>query len=192
MKSITVFCGASMGHSDEIKASAAEMGRLIARSGRTLVYGGGKVGLMGVIADAALSEKGTVIGVIPRFMLEREVAHEGLSELILVDTMHERKAIMADKADAFLAMPGGYGTLDELCEILTWHQIGLHRRPIGILNTMGYFDSLLTFFDDAVENGFIPASLRAILLEAASPDKLLALLEAHYTAVQPDESTART
>lgn len=191
MKSVAVFCGASMGNSDEIKAAAQQMGELIARAGLTLVYGGGRVGLMGVVADAALSQGGTVVGVIPKFMSDREIAHSGLSELIIVDTMHERKAIMADRSDAFLAMPGGYGTLDELCEILTWHQIGLHKRPIGILNTLGYFDSLLGFFDDAVKNSFIPANLRAILLESSTPEQLLKQLTDHYRENHNQESFAR-
>ncbi len=191
VKSVAVFCGASMGNSEEIKNAAQQMGELIAKAGLTLVYGGGRVGLMGVVADAALSQGGTVVGVIPKFMSDREIAHSGLSELIIVETMHERKAIMANRSDAFLAMPGGYGTLDELCEILTWYQIGLHKRPIGILNTMGYFDSLLGFFDDAVKNGFIPANLRAILLESSTPEQLLKQLADHHRESLNHESFAR-
>lgn len=181
MKSVAVFCGASMGSSDEIKETAHLMGETIAKAGMGLVYGGGNVGLMGIVADGALSAGGTVLGVIPRFMQEREVAHTGLTELIVVETMHERKAIMAARSDGFIAMPGGYGTLDELCEILTWYQIGLHKKPIGILNTLGYFDSLLTFFDDAVANQFIPSRLRGILLEASTPAKLLQMLIDHQS-----------
>lgn len=170
-----------MGSSDEIKETAHLMGETIAKAGMGLVYGGGNVGLMGIVADGALSAGGTVLGVIPRFMQEREVAHTGLTELIVVETMHERKAIMAARSDGFIAMPGGYGTLDELCEILTWYQIGLHKKPIGILNTLGYFDSLLTFFDDAVANQFIPSRLRGILLEASTPAKLLQMLIDHQS-----------
>lgn len=179
MKSVAVFCGAQTGKNQAFVDAAQAMGELVATKGLTLVYGGGNIGLMGVLADAALARGGKVVGVIPHFMKDRELAHPGLTELILVKTMHERKAIMAERSDGFLAMPGGFGTLDELCEILTWSQIGLHNKPIGILNTLGYFDSLLSFFDDAVEHGLLPEKLRAILLEAPSPDKLLQLLASH-------------
>src|SRR5215469_5924737 len=144
-----VFCGSNRGTNPRY-AAAAELGRCLASSGIGIVYGGGKVGLMGVLADAAIEQGGEVIGVIPRMLVDREIAHPGLTELRIVGSMHERKALMADLSDAFIAMPGGYGTLDEFCEILTWTQLGLQQKPIGMLNVDGYFDPLLALFDHAV------------------------------------------
>jgi uncharacterized protein (TIGR00730 family) len=168
-----------MGNNPAHRQIAEETAELIAKRGLTLVYGGGNVGLMGVIADAALAKGGTVIGVIPSFLHRKEVAHQGLTQIHYVETMHERKALMADLSDAFLALPGGYGTLDEFCEILTWGQLGLHKKPMGILNAYGYFDSLLTFFDDAVTHGFISESLRATVLESSTPENILEQLAMH-------------
>lgn len=168
-----------MGNNPAHRQIAEETAELIVKRGITLVYGGGNVGLMGVIADAAMAKGGNVIGVIPTFLHRKEVAHQGLTQIHYVETMHERKALMADLSDAFLALPGGYGTLDEFCEILTWGQLGLHNKPMGILNAYGYFDSLLTFFDDAVASGFISESLRATVLEASTPEHILDQLTVH-------------
>ena len=138
-----------------------------------MVYGGGNIGLMGIIADAALAAGGEVIGVIPRHLLDREVAHGDLSTLHVVGSMHERKALMAELADVFVAAPGGFGTLDELCEILTWAQLGLHRKPCGLLNTAGYFDPLLAMFDHAVREGFLSAAHRQLMPSEQHAQRLL-------------------
>src|ERR1043165_174167 len=142
---VCVFCGSSPGARPEYRQAAEAMGRLLASRRIGLVYGGGNVGLMGLLADAALSAGGEVIGVIPRHLDAREVAHRGLPDLRVVASMHERKALMADLSDAFIALPGGLGTLEEMFEILTWAQLGLHRKPCGLLNVLGYFDRLLSF-----------------------------------------------
>jgi len=181
VNAITVFCGASAGNNVTHQETARDTGRIIAERGLTLVYGGGRVGLMGIVADAALDAGGQVIGVIPKFLAEREVAHTRLSQTHFVNSMHERKALMADLCDGFVALPGGFGTLDEFCEILTWAQLKLHSKPIGILNTLGYFDSLLNFFDHVVEQGFLTESLRALILEASTPEKIIELIISHQT-----------
>jgi uncharacterized protein (TIGR00730 family) len=146
--------------------------------GLGLVYGGGHVGLMGVLADSVLRLGGEVIGVIPRSLVERELAHAGLTELRVVGTMHQRKAAMADLADSFAALPGGFGTADELFEILTWTQLGLHGKPVGLLNTAGFFDPLLAWLDHTVGEGFVKAQHRQLLLAAAGPEELLDRLQA--------------
>jgi len=149
------------------------MGEALAGRGMELVYGGGCVGLMGTIADAVLEARGRVIGVIPQILVEKEVSHKGLSDLRVVASMHERKALMAELADAFIALPGGFGTMDEISEMLTWAQLGLHEKPHGLLNVGGYYDSLLTFFDNAVAEGFIRPAHRAMVLSGDDPDLLL-------------------
>ena len=154
----------------------------MAREGISLVYGGGNVGLMGIIADTILAEKGTAIGVIPQFLQAREVGHDGLTELIVTQTMHERKQILADRSDAFIAMPGGFGTMEELCEILTWSQLGLHDHPIGVLNVDGYYDPLLELLDGMVEKGFLKAQNRRMLLAHPEPEGLLQLMAAYKPA----------
>ena len=169
-----VFCGSNRGVNPAYGAAAAGLARCLAASGIGIVYGGGNVGLMGVLADAALAEGGAVIGVIPRMLVEREIAHQGLTELRVVGSMHERKALMADLSDAFIAMPGGYGTLDEFCEILTWTQLGLQRKPIGILNVDGYFDRLLDLFDHAVEQRFVRQKHRDMIVTDENPESLIA------------------
>jgi uncharacterized protein (TIGR00730 family) len=175
---VTVFCGSSAGR-DAAFASAAEgLGRALAASGRTLVYGGGHVGLMGRLADAALDAGGHVIGVIPEALMAREVGHRGLPDLRVVATMHERKALMATLGDAFVALPGGFGTLDELFEVVTWAQLGIHAKPIGLLNVSGYFDFLLRFADRAASDGFVRAAHRDLLVVASEPGALLEDLEA--------------
>jgi uncharacterized protein (TIGR00730 family) len=163
-------------------AEAAEaVGRTIAHRGCGMVYGGGKIGLMGAAANAALAAGGEVIGVIPYALEQREVAHSGLTELRVVNTMHERKVLMGDLSDAFIALPGGYGTLDELSEVVTWTQLGVHRKPCGILNVNGFFDGLLKFLDLAVKEGFVSPSNRELLLCDTSADLLLDRLLCHET-----------
>jgi uncharacterized protein (TIGR00730 family) len=169
-----VFCGSNKGVNPTYAARAAELARCLVAKGIGIVYGGGNVGLMGVLADAALAEGGEVIGVIPRMLVEKEIAHRGLSELRIVGSMHERKALMADLSDGFIAMPGGYGTLDEFCEILTWTQLGLQKKPVGILNVDGYFDRLLALFDHAVTEQFVKPMHRDMIVTDAAPQSLIA------------------
>jgi len=165
---ICVFCGSSRGDDPAFALAARAVGQAIAARGDQLVYGGGGIGLMGIVADTVLDAGGVVIGVIPAPLATREVAHASLTELIVVETMHERKAKMAELADAFLALPGGFGTFDELFEILTWAQLGIHRQPIGLLNVAGYFDPLLSLVEQAIERGFVAPSHRAFLFHAES------------------------
>ncbi len=173
MKRLCVFCGSSAGSRPVYAEAARATGRLMAERGIGLVYGGGNVGLMGEVADAVLAAGGEVTGVIPHQLVEREVGHRGLTTLHVVGTMHERKALMADLADGFVALPGGFGTLDELCEVLTWSQLGIHAKPCGVLNVDGYFGALLALFDHAVAEGFVRPAHRALVLEATAPELLL-------------------
>jgi uncharacterized protein (TIGR00730 family) len=161
IRRICIFCGASPGREPRYAALAAETGDALARRGIGIVYGGGRVGLMGALADSALAADGEVIGVIPRGLVERELAHPGLTELRVVETLHERKALMADLSDAFIALPGGLGTLEELSEVVSWAQLGLHSKPFGVLDSFGYFDDLLRFLDHAVGEGFLAPRDRA-------------------------------
>lgn len=173
---VCVFCGSSTGEDVMYADAARKTGQLIAQSGHTLIYGGGNIGLMGVIADSALDRKGKVIGVIPDFLMNREVGHRGLTELLVVHSMHERKKKMADLADVFIALPGGWGTLDELTEILTWRQLGLIQHPIGLLNVSCFFSPLVTQMKTMSEKGFLhPANLNFLVVED-SPAKLLTAL----------------
>lgn len=173
MRRICVFTGSSPGARVEYALAAQQFGRELVTRGYALVYGGGRVGLMGAVADAVLDAGGEVIGVIPKVLLEKEVAHGRLTELRVVASMHERKAMMADLADAFVALPGGLGTLEELCEILTWAQLGLHAKPCGLLNVADYFDGLLAFLDHAVSERFIKPEHRAVLITATAAGDLL-------------------
>lgn len=177
MKRICVFCGSSKGLRAEYASAAKAMGQAMVKRNIGLVYGGGNVGLMGVIADAMLAEGGEVIGVIPQGLVAREVAHQHLTEQRIVGTMHERKALMAELSDAFIAMPGGMGTFDEFCEILTWAQLGIHQKPCGVLNVANYFTPLLVMFDHATTEGFLRNTHRALVLEANEPEGLLIALE---------------
>src|SRR6186713_2530087 len=173
MKSLCIFCGSSPGNRPAYAALAAAAGALIARRGLTLVYGGGRVGLMGALAEAALAGGGRVVGVIPQMLIDREVGHAGLSQLHVVRTMSERKLLMGDLADAFLALPGGIGTMDELFEAWTWTQLGLHRKACGLLNHGGYYDDLVRFLDHAVAEGFQAPRHRAALLVGTQLKPLL-------------------
>lgn len=182
---VTVFCGARTGADPAHAAGARALGRALARRGLGLVTGGGRVGLMGVVADAALEVGGEAIGVIPRALATREVAHQGMTRLEVVGSMHERKARMAELGGAFCALPGGLGTLEELFEVLTWAQLGLHRKPIGLLDPGGYYDGLSTFLDGAVRAGFLAALDRALLVVERDPERLLDRLEAEARAPRP-------
>lgn len=173
---VAVFLGSSPGRRPEYAAAAADLGRSLAAAGAGLVYGGGSVGLMGVLADAALATGGEVIGVIPGRVFDAEVAHQGLTRLEVVGSMHERKARMTELADGFAALPGGLGTLDELFEVLTWRQIGLHSKPIALLDVNGFWDPLLRLLGALAADEFVPESSRGRLLIARNPQELLRLL----------------
>lgn len=173
MKRVCVFCGSSPGRDAIFLDAADRLGRTLARRGLELVYGGAHVGLMGRVADAALAEGGHVIGVIPRSLVEREIAHTGLSELRIVSSMHERKALMEQLSDAFVALPGGVGTFEEMCEIFTWGQLGLHAKPCALMNVRGYYGPFLQLLDNAVDMGFLRPEHRAMVLVEEEPDALL-------------------
>lgn len=175
---IAVFCASSAGARPEYLAAAQTLGSSLGARGIGLVYGGASVGLMGALADAALAAGATVVGVLPAVLEGREITHGGLTELHLVGTMHERKAMMADRADGFLALPGGYGTLDEFLEILTWAQLGMHAKPCVLVNMLGFYDGLLGFLDHAVEEGFLQAPNRALIRVAGDVEEALDSLEA--------------
>lgn len=185
MQTVCVYCGSSPGSDPAYMAAAAEFGRLLARSGSTLVYGGGRVGMMGAVADAALAAGGSVVGVIPRSLVDKELAHRGVTELRIVGSMHERKATMAELADAFVALPGGVGTLEEIFEAWTWGQLGIHAKPYGLLDVAGFFAPLLAFLDGLVDAGFVRAEHRAMLLVDRDPAVLLASLKSHRPVFVP-------
>ena len=184
MKRLGVFCGSSPGVSPEFATAAHELGQLMAARNIELVFGGSHVGLMGVVADAVLAGGGSVIGVLPRFMQEKELAHTGISTLHLVDTMHERKQRVAELADGFVALPGGFGTFEEIFEAITWGQLHLHDSPCGLLNVEGYFDALVEFLRQSVANGFVKQSQLNALIVANHPKELLN----RFAAFQPDRS----
>ena len=177
LDTLCVFCAANPGAHPVYRDRANAFGRLLAESGRRIVYGGGRTGLMGALAEGALSANGNIIGVMPRHLVEREVAHTSLTELRVVESMHERKTMLSGLADGFIAMPGGLGTLEELFEIWTWGQLGLHRKPYGLLNVNGFFDPLLAFLDHAVTEGFLGAANRDMLAVSDDPVTLLEQME---------------
>lgn len=177
MAHFCVFTGSNEGNLPVYLEAAQALGKALARRGHGLVYGGARVGLMKAVADAVLAGGGQVTGVLPHFMAARELAHPALTTLIHVDTMHERKARMAELSDGFIALPGGYGTLDELFEILTWAQLGLHEKPVGLLNPAGFFDGLLTYLDHVANSGFVRPSHRGLLRVHTEPEALLDELE---------------
>ena len=179
MKRLCVFCGSNKGRGSEYAIATKKMGKMLAARSIGLVYGGGHVGLMGVIADAVLHAGGEAIGVIPRAMVDKELAMDGLTQMHVVDTMHQRKALMAELSDGFAALPGASGTADEFFEIMTWAQLGLHSKPIGMLNVSGYFDLLLRWLDQTVAEGFLKARHRQLVLEAPEPDELLDRLQGY-------------
>lgn len=176
MRRVCVFCGSRVGNRPEYAEQARRLGAALVRRGWGLVYGGGNIGLMGIIADVVLQAGGEVIGVIPRALEQKELAHRGLTALHVVDTMHERKTVMSDLADAFVALPGAFGTADELFEILTWSQLGLHRKPIGLLDVAGFFQPLLSWLDRAAGEGFLKPKHRQLLLASKDVEELCDLL----------------
>jgi uncharacterized protein (TIGR00730 family) len=176
MRSVCVFCGSAPGARPSYSRAAEEMGRALARNGLTLVYGGGKLGLMGIVANAVLENGGRVVGVIPRMLIERECAHEALTKQHVVDTMHERKTLMADMSDAFVGLPGGMGTFDELVEIVTWAQLGLHAKPVILANIERYFDPMYAMLDHAVQEKFVTPVSRSRWINADSIDGVIEVL----------------
>lgn len=186
MKSIAVFCGANSGNNPVYAEAATQLGHLMAAQSIGLVFGGGKVGLMGTIADAVLAKGGQAVGVIPQSLVDREQAHTGLTEQHIVKTMHERKALMAAKSDAFVAMPGGFGTLDEINEIITWNQLGIIQKPVAFFNVNGYYDKFMAFLADCVQEGLIkPEYMKDLIVESA-PEVLLQKLTRYADTVSED------
>jgi len=177
MRSICVFCGSSSGKNELYKAQTKQFGELISKNDMTLVYGGGKVGLMGILADAVIETGGKSIGVIPQSIVELEIAHDNLTELFIVDSMSERKIKMTELSDAFVALPGGFGTLDELAEVLTYNQLRIIDKPVGLLNVNGYFDPMISFFNHAVEEGFVREEHRNNIFISDDADELLEMLK---------------
>jgi uncharacterized protein (TIGR00730 family) len=186
--SVAVYCGSRFGDTPAFSHAATQLGRLIAEDGATLVYGGGRVGLMGVVADAALAAGGRVIGVIPQALMDREVGHAGLAEQHVVQTMHERKHLMAARADAFIALPGGIGTLEELYEMWSWQQLGYHDKPVALLNVDGYYDALLEFTRVSHRRGFVSdAQFGALLVDDDAARLLARVRDAAARATAPDD-----
>lgn len=179
MRRICVFCGSNPGSNPEYCRAARELGEELARRGLGLVYGGAGIGCMGAVADAVLAAGGEAIGVMPRNLLEKEIAHKGLSELRVVESMHERKALMAELADAFIALPGGMGTLEEIFEVATWAQLGLHKKPCGLLDVAGYYAPLTAFLDHVRDECFMRPEHRAMILRASTPEELLGLFDTY-------------
>ncbi len=193
MKQICIYCGSQPGRLPDYRKAARELGRLLARRGIGLVYGGASIGIMGTIADEVLAHGGRVTGVIPQVLIEKEVAHPGLSELRVVKSMHDRKATMAELADGFIALPGGLGTLEELFEMLTWAVLGIHRKPCALLNTAGYYDLLIAFLQHARDEQLVKPSHHQLLLFDQDPHRLLARMidqapVAEPRLLTPDES----
>jgi uncharacterized protein (TIGR00730 family) len=180
LRSVCVFCGSRPGRRPEYEDAARALGRRLAADGVRLIYGGGGIGLMGTLATAVMEAGGTVIGVIPDPLATREVAHAGVTEMRVVPSMHARKALMADLADGFIAMPGGLGTFEEVFEILTWAQLGIHAKPIGLVNTGGYFDALIALVEHAIGEGFIHPEQRALFVDAPTPETLMPRLLKHH------------
>ena len=184
MQRVCVFCGSSTGNKPEYAVGARELGLVLAKQNIDLVYGGGHVGLMGVVADAAMSAGAKAVGIIPRCLSDKEVAHQGLTELRVVGTMHERKAQMSELADGFIAMPGGFGTLEELFEVVTWAQLGIHKKPFGLFNIGGYFDKLIEFMDFQVSEGFVKQSHRDMIIVSDEAEQLVELLSGYKPVAQ--------
>ncbi|MCP2669415.1 TIGR00730 family Rossman fold protein [Maricaulaceae bacterium EIL42A08] len=179
MKSVCVYCGSNFGSDPIYTETARAMGRTLAERGLRLVYGGGQVGLMGAVADACIDAGGDVLGVIPDFLHHKEIAHPRVQDMHIVSSMHERKLMMADHADAFVAMPGGLGTMEELFEVWTWSQLGRHKKPVALLNMKGYWDKLVGFLDHMRDEGFVESRHRDMLLSAETPDAVLDALESY-------------
>jgi hypothetical protein len=179
VKRICVFCGSSSGIREGYAIAADKLARILVAKNISIVYGGGHSGLMGILADTVLAAGGEITGVMPRTLVQKERAHMGIPDLRVVESMHQRKALMAELSDAFIAMPGGYGTLEEFCEILTWTQLGLEQKPCGILNVEGYYDCLLQLFDHAVEEQFLQLVHRQMVISDSNPESLVTRLLTH-------------
>ena len=179
MNSACIFCGSSEGARPAYVGAAREMGALMARRGLTLIYGGGRVGLMGAVADAALGEGGEVVGVMPEALVSKEISHEGLTKLHVVGSMHERKMLMNDLSDGFVALPGGFGTLEEFFEVLSWAQLGIHAKPCALLDVDGFWEPLASLFDHAVDEGFVHPDHRSLVLTEGDPARLLDAMGRH-------------
>jgi uncharacterized protein (TIGR00730 family) len=191
MQRVCVFCGSSPGVKQEYAVGARELGLVLAKKTIDLVYGGGHVGLMGIVADAAMSAGAKAIGIIPRCLADKEVAHQGLTELKIVQTMHERKAQMSELSDGFIAMPGGFGTLEELFEVITWAQLGIHKKPFGLFNVAGYYDKLIEFMDYQVEQGFVPQRHREMIIVSDEAEQLVEMLESFHPVAQEKWASTR-
>jgi uncharacterized protein (TIGR00730 family) len=185
LRSVCVYCASSSGNNQRVIDEAARLGRLLAGADIELVYGGGAVGLMGLIADEVMAAGGSVTGIIPMPLMPKEVAHRGITSLVEVSTMHERKAMMIERSDGFIAMPGGFGTLEEVAEVLTWAQLGIHAKPIGLLNVDGFYDSLLTFFDRCIADQVLKAKNRDLLIDRADAASLLDAMAAYQPSFEP-------
>lgn len=190
---VCVFCGSSMGSKPEYRHVAEELGRALVERGWGLVYGGGSIGLMGAVADAVLQAGGEVIGVIPEMLAIKELLHTGVTQMHVVPNMHVRKALMAESSEAFIALPGGYGTFEELLEVITWSQLGIHGKPIGLLNVSGFYDRLIALFDHAIEEGFIRPEQRRLIVVSDDPRDLLDQIVVHEVPqvrkwLRPDET----
>lgn len=185
MKNVVVFCGANLGKGQVYYDHAYTLGRILASSGIAVIFGGGKVGLMGAVAEGALHHDGRVVGVIPKFLRTKEIAYEDVSQLIEVENMHERKMRMHELSDAIIAMPGGWGTMEELFEMMTWAQLGLHKKPIGILNVNGYYDPFITMMDNMVSEGFLRQDLRDMLLVSNKVEDLIEKMQNYTPPVVP-------
>ena len=185
MKRICVFCGSTKGSHPSFEEAARGLGTLLVERGIGLVYGGGNIGLMGVVAEIVLHQGGDVIGIIPEALAEKELAFRELADLRVVQTMHERKALMAELSDGFIALPGGYGTLEEICEMITWVQLGIHRKPCGLLNVKGFYDALLQFMDHQVREGFVTPTNRTLIVDDQDPESLLTLMEQQTIHLRP-------
>jgi hypothetical protein len=177
MQYLCVFCGSRSGIHQEYSTIAQQLGHILVQNGFGLVYGGGNIGLMGILASTVLGAGGKVIGIIPRQLADKEILHTQLTTTHIVESMHERKALMAELSSGFITLPGGFGTLEECCEMLTWAQLTIHEKPCGILNSLGFFDGFLGFLDHQVNQGFVTPDNRALLLEAADPETLLTLMK---------------
>lgn len=185
LNSVCVYCASSVGTNQAIVDATTELGRLLAERQIELVYGGGAVGLMGLVADTVLEAGGTVTGIIPLSLFPKEVAHQGVTELITVDSMHQRKHLMFERSDAFVALPGGFGTLEEIAEVTTWAQIGMHHKPVGVLNIDGYWDGLLTYLERAVSDQLLKEQNHQLLLRASTPAEMLDALESYEGVAEP-------
>ena len=189
MQYICVFCGSNLGNSSGFTTIAQQLGKILVQHGLGVVYGGGNIGLMGIVASTALEAGGEVIGVMPRQLAEQELLHTQLTTTHIVETMHERKALMAKLSAGFMTLPGGFGTLEECCEMLTWAQLRIHEKPCGILNSFGFFDGLLGFLDYQVKQGFVTPKNRALVIDAADPETLLSLMKPQLNMVNKSPQT---